>query len=368
MKKHILFLAWKDTKHPNAWWAEVVMCEYAKRLVWDWHKVTWFASNFSGWTENEIIDGIQVIRKYSINTIYFFAWKWYKNFKKANTIDLIIDEAGGIPLLSPLYEKKIPIYFFIHHIGEHEYETAFFFPLNKIFKKFVYWTFSLYKKYPTITVSNSTKEELQNKFAFENIRVVENATYMKPIEKIDFTNKKKEIVFLARLTQMKRPDHAIKAFNELYKKDKEYVLNIIWNEQDKDYVKSLKELLKDLKLENNVNFLWYSEKIVEKYLQRAKAMLVTSTKEWYGLIVLEWNCYWLPVLAYDVNWLRDSVREWKNWFLIKNGYFREMWERLVKLLEDKESLEDISQKSLDFIKKFWWWNERYEELKKIIFK
>jgi hypothetical protein len=56
------------------------------------------------------------VRKYSIHTIYFFAWSWYRNFIKKNPIDLIIDEAGGIPLLSPLYERNIPIYFLIHHI------------------------------------------------------------------------------------------------------------------------------------------------------------------------------------------------------------------------------------------------------------
>jgi hypothetical protein len=56
------------------------------------------------------------VRKYSINTIYFFAWKWYKEFIKTHPVDIIIDEAGGIPLLSPLYAKNTPIYFLIHHI------------------------------------------------------------------------------------------------------------------------------------------------------------------------------------------------------------------------------------------------------------
>ena len=113
--KNILFLTWKDIKHPRKWWAEVVMLEYAKRLVNDWNKVTWFASGFKWWEKEEVIEGIQIIRKYSINTIYFFAWNWYRKFRKENKVDIVIDEAWWIPLLSPLYEKEIPIYFFIHH-------------------------------------------------------------------------------------------------------------------------------------------------------------------------------------------------------------------------------------------------------------
>ncbi|MBF0913645.1 glycosyltransferase family 1 protein, partial [Candidatus Gracilibacteria bacterium] len=62
--KHILFLTWKDIKHPRSGGAEVVMLEYAKRLVGDGHKVTWFASNFSGAKDFENIEGIDIYRKY----------------------------------------------------------------------------------------------------------------------------------------------------------------------------------------------------------------------------------------------------------------------------------------------------------------
>lgn len=365
---HILFLTWKDIQHPRRWWAEVVIYEYAKRLIWDWHTVTWLGSWFSWGKSEEIIDGIHIVRKYSINTIYFFAWKWYKSFIKNNPIDIIIDEAGGIPLLSPLYEKQIPIYFFIHHIGDHEYETSFSFPFNKIFKKFVFWTFSLYKKLPTITVSNSTAQELKERFHFENISIVENATHLKPIEQINWKKKKKEIVFLGRLTPMKRTDHAIQAFVLLSKKDPDYTLNIIWNPQDKEYYKELQTLVENLKIQEKVNFLWYSKEIVDTYLLRAEVLLVPSVKEWYGLIVLEWNCFWLPVLAYDTAGLRDSVRDGKNWLLIEDGNYQQMWEILYELVNNTEKLKNISLSSLEFIKEFGWWDERYKEFKKIIIK
>lgn len=366
--KHILFLTWKDIKHPKRGWAEVVILEYAKRLAAEGNKVTWFASWFKWGSEEEIIDEIHIIRKYSINTIYFFAWNWYGKFKKKNSVDIIIDEAGWIPLLSPLYEKKKPIFFFIHHIGEHEYETAFPFPINKIFKKFVYWTFSLYKNRPTITVSNSTQSELIEKFCFTDTKVIENATHMLPIKNLKSVEKKKEILFLGRLTEMKRPEDAIRAFHVLYQKHPEYILNIVGNKQDIAHVEKLKTIIKDLKLEKNVLFRWYSPEIAQKFLESSEMMLVTSTKEWFWLIVLEGNCYWIPVVAYDVAWLRDSVHNWRNGFLVEDGNYKLMWEKLCNLVEKKNYLTEISESSLEFIKDSWGWNERYKEFKKVILK
>lgn len=364
--KHILFLTWKDIKHPRKWWAEVVMYEYAKRLVQDWNKVTWFASNFSWWLENENIDGINIVRKYSINSIYFFAVFWYKKFIKSNKVDLIIDEAWWIPLLSPLYEKNIPIYFFIHHVWEDEYEKSFFFPLNKIFKKFVYYTFSLYKNYPIITVSNSTKLDLKEKFNFDNVFVIENTSNIDPIKDLNFSEKKDEIVFLWRLTEIKRVEDAIFAFENFYKNNNSYVLNIIWNKQDLKYFNYLEKIVKEKNLDKIINFIEYSKENVKKILTRAKIMLVTSKKEGFWLVVLESNSFWLPVIAYKVPWLKDSVKNWINWYLVEDWDYLEMWNKIGEILNNNELFQKISLSSLEYIKKYGTWDDKYKEFKNII--
>jgi glycosyltransferase involved in cell wall biosynthesis len=64
--------------------------------------------------------------------------------------------------------------------------------------------------------------------------------------------------------------------------------------------------------------------MLDIYLPRAHAMLVTSTKEGYGLIVLEGNAYGLPVIAYDVPGVCDSVRNGKNGFLITDADYKAM--------------------------------------------
>lgn len=98
------------------------MYNYAKRLVALGHEVTWFASSFTSAQKEEMIDGVRIIRKFTMHTIWMFAWKWYKDFSQKERVDIIIDEAGGWPLLSPLYAKDAPIIFFAHHIGDAEFE------------------------------------------------------------------------------------------------------------------------------------------------------------------------------------------------------------------------------------------------------
>lgn len=340
--------------------------EYAKRLVCEWHTVTWFASWFDGALTEESIDGINIIRKFSINSIYFLAWKWYKEFNQNNTIDIIIDEAGWIPLLSPLYEKNIPIYFFIHHIGEKEYDDFMFFPFNTLLKKFVFWSFNQYKHLPTITVSNSTKQELEEKFNFKNVHVIENATDIVPIKTIDFTSKRDEIVFLGRLTPMKRVDHAILAFEIFHKSHPSYHLNIIWGKQDIEYFKKLEELITNKNLQQFVHFHSYSPENVQKYLTRAKVMLVPSTKEGFGLIVLEWNACWLPVIGYDVPGIRDSIKDWVNGYLIEDNNYSKIAEKISNMLSDDNEYKKISDSSLTYIQNLGWWDERYKEFKNII--
>ena len=78
------------------------------------------------------------------HNIYFEFPKYYKK-NLANKFDSIIDEAGGMPLFSPLFEKEIPIIFMIHHIWDKEWDFKYSFPLNKIWKFLFKKTIKIYK-------------------------------------------------------------------------------------------------------------------------------------------------------------------------------------------------------------------------------
>jgi glycosyltransferase involved in cell wall biosynthesis len=82
-----------------------------------------------------------------------------------------------------------------------------------------------------------------------------------------------------------------------------------------------------------VDFIPFSMSARAENLAKAKVLLVPSVKEWYGLVVLEANAFNTPVIGYDVPWLRDSIEDWKNWWLVKDGDWEEM-SRKIFLIED----------------------------------
>ena len=368
IKKDILFLTWKDLKHPNKWWAEKVIYEYAKNLVNLWHNVTWLSSWFEWWESEEVINGIRIIRIYSIKTIYFLAWKWYKNYIKTNNVDIIIDEAGWLPLFSPYFAKNKKIFFMAHHIWDKEWDLAFIKPLNYIWKYIMKKIFKVYENHKTITVSDSTKNELVLDLWFksENIKVIENALDIKPIENIDFSKKKNSIIFLGRLMPMKRVEDAIKAFAEFHKSNSEYKLNIVWVAQDKKYTEGLHGLVKGLNLKDSINFVWYNKEIFDKYLEISKVMLVPSYKEWFWLIVLEANAYGLPVVWYDVAWLRDSIKDWINWYKVWSWDYKSMWNKLSEIVNNQKEYKKLSENSLNHVKWLDDWKEKVKELEEFI--
>lgn len=367
----ILFLTWKDIKHPFAGWAEKVMHEYAQWLVKKWHEVTWFWYAFKNCLESEKIDWIEIIRKFNLYNAYFLFPSYYKKHF-AWKYDIIIDEAWWLPFLSPKFEKNIPIIFFAHHVWDKEWDYNYPFPFNKIWKQIYYWLFKQYKNNKTITVSNSTKEELVEKFWFkkDNIKVIENACDVVPINEIDFSKKEKKILFLGRLMPIKRVEHAILAFNNFILSDKKfrnYTLEIVWNNQDKKYVQYLKEIIKELWIEKQVIFLWHINKNSFKdFMLKQKLILVPSIKEWFWLIVLEANSYWIPALWYNVAWLRDSIKDWQNWYIIDDWNFENMWNKITEVLWNIDLYKEISISSLEYVRNLDDWDKNVEEFEKFI--
>ena len=95
-------------------------------------------------------------------------------------------------------------------------------------------------------------------------------------------------------------------------------------------------------------------------------MLVPSMKEWFGLIVLEGNSYGIPVIGYDVSGLRDSIKDWVNGFLIPDGDYKAMWDKLKELIENESYLYSQSQKALNYVKSLEWWNEKVKKFEQIL--
>lgn len=105
----------------------------------------------------------------------------------------------------------------------------------------------------------------------------------------------------------------------------------------------------------------------QDFIASHKVLLVPSMKEGFGLIVLEGNCYGVPVIGYDVAGLRDSIKHGVNGFLVPDGDWKVMGEKLKDLISDEDCLCSQSQKALDYVKNLESWDKKVSQLESVLF-
>jgi glycosyltransferase involved in cell wall biosynthesis len=319
MPKKILLLSRKDTKHPKAGGAEVVIHRYAQWLVEAGYEVTQIAPLFSWARQEEQIDGIYIKRMFSIHTIYFCFWARYL-FKNKERYDCIIDHAWGIPLLSPVYIRKTPIIFFTHHLGTTERADYFRQRCNlpQLWKVlwyiYTYMVLSLYRHKHTITVSEGTAHELR-KLWFTSIHVLPNST---DYPKNNKPKAKKELILttVGRIVPNKQFAHTLHILKKLHDNNAYYSLYIVGAQQDTSEVDLLQQLVYTYWLEQYVHF---TGKVTTDQLiglrDRTRYGIITSDKEWFGMTVLEANCRGVPMIWYAIPGVNEVIHPWKNGYL-----------------------------------------------------
>lgn len=348
----ILWLSWRDIKNPQAGGAEKVAWEIAKRMVKNGHKVTIFSSLFKKAKPKEKTSGVQIIRNGNRITCHLFHFLYY--FKNKRQFDLVIDEINTIPSLTPLYAPKKSVAF-IHQLAREYWFSQTFFPLNYIGSFLEPFYLSTYRKTPTITVSNSTRDDLI-KLGFNKIKVIREGLDISPK-----TPKSKAdlILFIGRLTPAKNPKDAINAFKLIKDQLKTYVLMVIGTGDD-NYIRDLKSKVKNLKLAKSVQFLGrVDEKTKVKLLLEAKIILIPSIREGWSLVATEANATGCVPIAYNVGGLRDSVISGKTGVLVEKSP-ENLAQAAINLLSNEPKRSKLQKNGQKFAKNFSWDNT-YED-------
>jgi glycosyltransferase involved in cell wall biosynthesis len=354
----ILMLSWRDLKNPKKGGAEIVTDIYLKGLVKKGYEVVLFSAMFKGAKEEESYNGYKIIRHGSQGTVWYHGLKYAKQNEKM--FDKIIDQVNTIPFLTPLRIKKEKRVAFIHQLCKNIwfYEKSFPVSIIGYILELIYLKF--YKNTKTFVVSDSTKNDLiKHAWAKENnILVLENQIGFKPIKKPK--NKEDYFVFVGRLTRSKRVEDCVKALSYVNcEKIKLYIVG----DGDKDYKKRLEWLISDLGLDKRVVFC--GEVIEEernKIMQKARAVLVTSVREGWGLIVTEANANGTIAITYNIEGLKDAN---KTGFITKKKNTPKELSELMKVTLDKRNnslLNEMSEESLAFAREHSDWNKNIGRL------
>jgi len=351
----ILISSWRDIRNPRGGGAEIVTQEVAKRLVRRGQEVTLFTSAFPGGAKEETIDGVKIIRRGREWTVHFWAYRYYKKYFKGR-VDLVIDEINTIPFFTPFYvQEKVVMY--INQLAREVWWYQLFFPLNLIGYLLEPIYLRLYRKIITITISESSKQDLVNiGFKKEMIEIIPMAIDFQPVESLEEIAKAKDptILYFGSLRPMKRPEEIIKALPLIKKTITNIRLQIVGKGSKKDLAR-LKKLVWKYDLGDNVIFqgrVGVEEK--KKIMSQAHLIAVTSIKEGWGLIVTEANALGTPAVVYNVSGLRDAVQDGVTGIVCQENIPACLAENIIELLKNKELYKKLQFNAWEWSKTLTW--------------
>ncbi len=349
----ILMLSWKDLKNPEKGGAEVVIDIYLNGLAKKGHEVTLFTKKYQGALDEENYNEYKIIRKGGKLSVYLHGFLYA--LKNRNKFDIFIDQICVIPFFTPLVISKKKKIAFFHQLTKEIWFYECKFPLALIGYILEWFYLKLYFNTKCICVSKSTEKDWRKYSLSKESIVLENNIDFKPIDKI--IKKEKFFVFCGRLVRNKRVEDCIKAISQV----KNFKLHII-GEGDRTYKHELANLISCLKLEKRVIFTGYiplEER--NKLMAKAFAILVTSVREGWGLIVTEANANGTLAITYNVPGLRDAN---KTGFICKNNNYFELADYMNKLINNKSLMLTLSKKSLEFSKGYCNWEKNITEFDK----
>ena len=350
MSLDVLWFNWSDIKNPDAGGAEVFTHEVMRRLATKGHNMTLFSAEIPKGLHNEEIDGVNIIRQGTRYSVYGKAREYYQQHK--DDYDYIVDEINTKPFLTPKFVKQKPILALIHQLAREFWLYETYFPLNLIGYYYLErkWL-SYYKDVLTATVSNSSKEDLEQ-IGFRKILLVPQGLSVIPLSEVSNKEPDPTVVFIGRLKKAKLPHHAIEAFRIIKKEIPDANMWVIGDGYMLDKLRSSK-------IEDVIFYGHVSDELKFQMLSKAHLALVPAVREGWGLVVTESNAMGTPVIAYNVPGLRDSVKHGETGILVKDNSPESLAHAALSLLNNRAVLRKYSVNALAFSRQFNWDNTAY---------
>ncbi len=330
--------------------AEVHLKEVFTRIARKGVEVHLLSCGFKGAKAYEVLEGIHVHRVGSRPVFNFFVPKKLRALEGKYRYDLLIEDLNKLPFYTMFYSRTRKKLALLHHLfGRTIYEET-----NPLAATYVFLQERLipvlYREWPFVVVSESTKKELvRGGVPEENVRVVYNGidvVRFKPMPKYA----QPTVLYLNRFRRYKRPDLAVRIFAEVRRRMPEARMLMAGKGPYLEKVKRLSE-----RLRVPVDFLGFvPEEVKAEVMAKSWVLLNTSSKEGWGLVNMEAFASGTPVVGFRVPGMRDSVRDGYNGYLVEYGDIDGAAEKVLKVLQDGTLRNRLSENARRFAEGFTW--------------
>ncbi len=174
----------------------------------------------------------------------------------------------------------------------------------------------------------------------------------------------------SRISPNKRQDYAIRAFKIFKSQNKGMNYRLIISGQVSDdpfYMDYYSKITNMAKNVGGVSILTdVNDKDLIDLYSKATAILYPPINEDYGLVPLEAAASGKPVIVVNEGGPKETVINNKTGFLINNEL--DMAEKMQKLAEDPQLVENMGKRGRERVKKYYSWNNFFKEFDKLLYK
>jgi len=305
----------------------------------------------------------------NINIHYINIGKNKKNLQYQSIKDLIYYSCGAYFYAKKLFKKNqynlihawfgIPCGFIAMLLGKpylvslRGSDVPFHNPRFEILDKFFFKHLSkiIWRKARVIIANSEGLKKLAQKTApNQKIEIIYNGINTKEFKPVK--NKKSSkvlrIICVARLTKIKGIDYLLKALGTL--RNKNIVLTLIGDGKEKE---NLKELAKDLKIEEKVKFLGSipHQKIV-KYYQESDIFVLPSLNEGMSNTILEAMACKLAIIATNTGGTKELIQG--NGFIVPKADTDALRNAIKQFLNNPLLIKSMGEKSRSIAEQMNW--------------
>jgi len=350
--RRLAIVNWRDPWHPQAGGAEEYAWAMARGLTRRGARVSYLTARAPGQAARDRRDGIEIIRRGGRLTVYPLVLAWMARHRRS--FDAVLDCQNGVPFFTPLVlPRNVPVLCIVHHVHDAQFSVHFPAPVAAAGRllegPFARWC---YRRHQCVAVSQSTVAAMRSRLAWTGpIHIVPNGL---PADGFSAAPPGYEtagtvLTWVGRLVAHKRADRVLDVASRLAN----VTIEVIGRGPE---LESLAAKVAARGLGRRVILRGYlPEEDKRRAVMASRLHLNTSQGEGWGLCVLEAAALGVPTVAYDVDGLRDSIRDGQTGWLVKKGErIEDVTERALKELAEPARRTEIAAACLSWARRFDW--------------
>lgn len=333
-----------DWTHPEAGGVEVNLRETLSRLSDRGHEVHLLTSRYPDSDSQEKLEGVNIhryglegrtneITVLTAGQLYLSYLSWKLNPDVIYTFHSIL---GWFPI------SRKPKVTAIHHIYEGSVFEQYSFPFN--LAGYIAESLSLFfsRNRNTVSVSPSTTRKLVDR-GFSREKVVE---IVNGVDKESYTpgeeSEVPKVLYLGRLEHNKGADILPEIYGRLEERLEDFTFEIAGSGSMEDEAEELARGNEDVVFHGYVD-----EGLKRQLLKESWVVISPSRFEGWGMVVSEANASGTPVVGFDTDGLKDSIKDGETGYLVdpeEEESLENFSERVVDLVDDDDLREEMSKK------------------------